>query len=137
MDFYNDKLWFYCRGVPRELAPVLSFSNVAVAASAWAQDATYSGYGYRAFVALTGVTAGMYPEVVFYPAQATGGKLAPVCDAAAGGVYIYATEALSAFSIATVRVSLACRWMRSPFSFAIWAMSATTCGLLVYSAWML
>lgn len=71
----------------------LSFSAQSVAASAWAADTTYDGYGYRASIALTGVTAAMYAEVVFSPADATGGNFAPVCDTAAGAVYIYAKTA--------------------------------------------
>lgn len=68
----------------------LVFNDTAVVTSAWKSDATYTDYPYKAAVALSGVTAAMFAEVVLSPADATSGNFAPVCDTYAGGVYIYA-----------------------------------------------
>ena len=68
----------------------LTFTNKSVATSAWASNTTYDDYPYRAAVACSGVTADMFAEVVFSPADATSGNFAPVCDTYAGGVYLYA-----------------------------------------------
>lgn len=75
-------------------AVVKKFNNIAVAASAWVSNSTYSsaGFGYRAAVPLTGVTADMFAEVVFAPAQALSGSYCPVCQTYAGGVYIYSSS---------------------------------------------
>ena len=64
--------------------------NQTIATSAWASDATYADYPYRASVALPAITALSFVEIVFSPADATSGNFAPVCDTYAGGVYIYA-----------------------------------------------
>lgn len=85
-------------------APIsLVFGAQSVAASAFASDATYDGWAYRASVALPGVTADYVPSVNFSMADATDGNLAPVSEAYAGGVYIYAKEQPgAAVSIASV-----------------------------------
>ena len=64
--------------------------NQTVATSAWASDATYADYPYRASVALPTITAVSFVEIVFSPVDATSGNFAPVCQTYAGGVYIYA-----------------------------------------------
>ena len=64
--------------------------NQTIATSAWASDATYADYPYRASVALPTITALSFVEIVFSPADATSGNFAPVCDTYAGGVYLYA-----------------------------------------------
>ena len=74
----------------------LRFANTSVAASAFAADATYTEYPFRAAVALSGVTAAMTPEVVFSCADAASGSFAPVAACYAGGVYIYASSAPNA-----------------------------------------
>ena len=68
----------------------LTFTNKAVAASAWVSDTTYTDYPYRAPVACGGVTADMFVQVVLAPEDATGGNFAPVCRSYTGGVYLYA-----------------------------------------------
>lgn len=73
----------------------LAFGPQTVASSAWASDDTYPDYPYRAAVALSGVTASHAPIVNFSNADSLSGKLSPVADSYAGGVYIYATEALA------------------------------------------
>ena len=69
----------------------LVFVDKTVAVSAWAANSTYSaqGYGFRASVACTGVTASHRPDVAFGAADSVGGNFAPFCDSYAGGVYIY------------------------------------------------
>ena len=64
--------------------------NQTIATSAWASDATYADYPYRASVALPTITALSFVEIVFSPADATSGNFAPVCQTYAGGVYLYA-----------------------------------------------
>ena len=68
------------------------FSNISVAQSDFAADSTYTDFGYKATIALTGVTSSMYAEVVFAPTEAMSGDYAPVCETYNGGVYIYAKE---------------------------------------------
>lgn len=68
----------------------LVFNNVGISSATFVADATYADYGYRAAVALTGVTATMFPEVVLSPEDAVSGNFAPVSQTYAGGVYIYA-----------------------------------------------
>ena len=68
------------------------FSNVSVAQSDFAADSTYTDFGYKATIALTGVTSTMFADVVYAPAQAMSGLYAPVCATYNGGVYIYAKE---------------------------------------------
>lgn len=76
----------------------LAFGPQTVASSAWAANTTYSaqGYGFRASVPLSGVTADHIPDVTFAMADAVSGNLAPLADTYAGGIYIYAKEQPSA-----------------------------------------
>lgn len=76
----------------------LAFGPQTVATSAWAANATYSaqGYGFRASVPLSGVTADHIPDVTFAMADAVSGNLAPLADTYMGGIYIYAKEQPSA-----------------------------------------
>ena len=69
----------------------LQFTNISVATSAFVSNATYAAFGYRAAIALTGVTAGMTPRVIFGVVEAITGKYAPVAACYDGGVYIYAS----------------------------------------------
>lgn len=70
----------------------LSFENVSVAVSAFADDTTYADFPFRASIALEGALASMHPEVVFGVAEAMSGNFAPVAESFHGGVYIYAAE---------------------------------------------
>ena len=86
----------------------LTFSNKSVAASAWASstDQSAAGFGFRAAVALTGVTASMVPDVYFSAADAVSGNFSPVAQSYAGGVYIYAADKpTAAITIPTIRVT--------------------------------
>lgn len=73
----------------------LVFTNKTVAASAWSTNSDLDYYGYRASIALTGVTASMMPQVTFTDSQLAEYDLAPICQSYAGGVYIYSAEAIS------------------------------------------
>lgn len=70
----------------------ITFNSVSVTENAFIADATYEDFGYRAAVALSGVTESMTPEVIFDVREAVGGGFAPVANSYNGGVYIYATE---------------------------------------------
>ena len=71
---------------------VLTFGAQSVAAASFIKDSTYDGWGYRASVSLAGVTADHVPTVNFGITDASSGNLAPVAEAYAGGVYIYAKD---------------------------------------------
>lgn len=68
-------------------ASIVTASSVSV--TTWEPDSTYTDYPYRASVAVTGMTAGHYPEVVYSVADASSGNYAPVCESYNGGVYIW------------------------------------------------
>lgn len=78
--------------VPALKTKVLSAKNLTVAASAWTADSTYtaSGYGYKATVAVTGVTSSYIPFVNFSMADAVSQNFAPVAACTANGVTIWA-----------------------------------------------
>lgn len=70
----------------------LLFSNVSISAASFVSDLTYAEYGYRAQLALTGVTASMVPEVIFGLDDAVSGIFAPIVESYSGGIYVYASE---------------------------------------------
>ena len=75
----------------------LTFTNIAVQASQWAADETYSDFPFRALVGLSSeVTGAMVPEVIFDVADATSGIFAPVAHSTGGGIMLYASELPSA-----------------------------------------
>ena len=74
----------------------LQFNSTSVAANAWVADSTYTDFGYKASVTLTGVTSSMIPEVVFGVTEAISGNFAPVAETYNGGIYLYASSAPSA-----------------------------------------
>lgn len=76
--------------------PYLEFTNKSVAASAFSEDTTYSEFPYRAAVACSGATANMFPYVEFSPEDKVSGCFCYEAQSYAGGVYIYAIEALPA-----------------------------------------
>ena len=72
-----------------------AFSNVQVAASAWRSGATAAG-GVRtryADVALSGVTANQFVQVVFNPGDIDSFNLASICTVGSGKITIYAESA--------------------------------------------
>lgn len=76
----------------------LNSSNVVVAkmltveATAWVEDATYDGYGYKANIPLDGVTAEYMPVVTFSISDAENPIFAPISETYDGGVSIYSKE---------------------------------------------
>lgn len=87
---------------------VLTFSGKTVVVSAWVSspDQSGAGFGYRAAVALPGVTADMVPDVYLSAADAVSGSFSPVAQSYAGGVYIYAASKPTAtVTIPTIRVT--------------------------------
>ena len=87
----QDELSSLESGTSVELKKLL-FTGVSVPTSAFVSDSTYEDYGYRAAVALSGVTSSMIPEVVFSLADASGGNFAPVAETYNGGIYLYAAD---------------------------------------------
>lgn len=55
-------------------------------------DTTYTDFGYKKALALSGVTNTMIPEIIFNLTQATSGIYAPIVESYNGGVYLYASE---------------------------------------------
>ena len=68
---------------------VLKFTNKQ--AASWVNDSTYENFPYRCDIDCSGVTADMYPEVIFDVTQATSGDYAPVCETGNNIVSIWAT----------------------------------------------
>ena len=68
----------------------LYYTDIYVPVTAWVEDETLEGFGYRAFVPLPDVKGSMIPEVFFSPQDAAMGKgLANIAEAVEGGVNIY------------------------------------------------
>ena len=82
-------------GVAVELKKLM-FEDTVVPTSAFASDATYADWPYRASVPLAGAISGMVPEVIFGMDEATSGSFAPVAESYNGGVYLYADSVPSA-----------------------------------------
>lgn len=81
----------------------LIFTDTSVATSSFVSDSTYSDYGYKAVISLTGVTASMIPDVVFSPDDVASDNFAPVALTASGSVTIYAKAVpSSAITIPTI-----------------------------------
>lgn len=91
--------------VPTLASRVKIGKGISVPTTAWAADSTYSaqGYGYRATVAVSGVTATYVPFVTFGVADAISGNYAPAAVSTTDGVYIYAKSApVAAITIPSV-----------------------------------
>lgn len=85
-------------------AEVKIFSDVTVAASAWASNATYAAYPYAAVISCSGVTSSHVPEVIYGVDEATGGNFAPVSSSGSGTVTIYAAvKPTAAITIPTIK----------------------------------
>ena len=81
--------------------PVAIFSyNLAV--SNWVADTTYEDYGYRASVAIDGVTADHVPEVTYNMLEAISGEYAPLAESYDGGVYLY-SKLNTAITVANIQ----------------------------------
>ena len=84
-----------------ESSQTLLFESVALDSTYFSSDSTYLEYPVRAAIPLSGVTADMIPTVVFLPTDATSGNFAPVAQAYAGGIYVYAKTAITT-TVATI-----------------------------------
>lgn len=87
---------------------ILTFSNVSIPATAWASNTTQSaaGFGFRATIALSGVTSAMVPDVYLNVADAMSGDFSPVAQSYNGGIYIYASfKPTAALTIPTIRLT--------------------------------
>lgn len=71
------------------------FRNVQVAASAWSSGATAAGGVWTRYadVALSGVTANQFVQVVFNPGDIYSFNLASICTVGSGKITIYAESA--------------------------------------------
>jgi len=81
-------------------APTM-FTNVS--ASTWEADSTYTDYGYKCVLSVSGVTANDLAEVVFGVAEATSGNYAPVVETGAGTITIY-SKVDDTITIPTIKV---------------------------------
>ena len=68
---------------------ILEFSNVEILSTAWASDATYADFPYRATVALANVSSMMTPILTLSLADAQSGNYAPIVQTIDGGIYIW------------------------------------------------
>ena len=64
-----------------------SFNDVA--ASTWVEDSTYSDYGYKCELSITGVLSTDYASVTFAHEQAISGNYSPICLTSTDKVTIY------------------------------------------------
>lgn len=64
-----------------------SFNDVE--ASTWVEDSTYSDYGYKCELSITGVLSTDYASVTFAHEQAISGNYSPICLTSTDKVTIY------------------------------------------------
>ena len=64
-----------------------SFNNVE--ASTWVADSTYSGYGYKCEISISGVLSTDYASVTFAHSEAISGNYSPICLTSTDKVTIY------------------------------------------------
>lgn len=89
-------------------AMLMTVTGKSVSVSTWVSstDQSGAGYGYRAAVTISGVTADMVPDVYFDAEEAVSGNFSPVVKSYNGGVYIYAQEKpTAAITIPTIRLT--------------------------------
>lgn len=85
---------------------VIVKNNVSVATSAWASDATYEDYPFRASIPIEGCSVNHIPEVTFSLVDATSGNFAPIAETYDGVVYIYAKKQPSkVITIPTIKLT--------------------------------
>lgn len=81
----------------------LQFNNVSVPVSAFVQDSTYTEWGYKVTVPLTGVIATMIPQVAFGVEVSGSGMFSGAVESYNGGIYLYANDVpASAITIPTI-----------------------------------
>ena len=64
-----------------------SFNDVA--ANTWVADSTYSGYGYKCEISISGVLSTDYASVNFAHSEAISGNYSPICLTSTDKVTIY------------------------------------------------
>lgn len=74
-----------------------------VTSSAFTADSTYDDWGYRASLAVTGMTVDHVPEVIFDGTDSDVEKIAQHCTSYNGGVYIYASVDIGTVTANTVK----------------------------------
>ena len=87
--------------VPTKQDKNLYFTNMS--ASNWVSDSTYADFPYRCDVACSGVTADMFPDVVFGATEAISGDYAPISMTLDGAVRVYSKKNVP-ITIPTIRV---------------------------------
>lgn len=60
-----------------------------VAASTWAADTTYTNYGYKCELTISGVLSTDYANVVFAHTEAISGNYSPICLTSTNKVTVY------------------------------------------------
>lgn len=60
-----------------------------VAASTWSSDTTYTNYGYKCELTISGVLATDYASVIFAHTEAISGNYSPICLTSTDKVTIY------------------------------------------------
>lgn len=88
-DVYDDDIGAIKRSINNK---IVAYENVLVPAASFASDTTYTGYPYKADITCEGLTTDYIADVVFSPADAARGILAPVAAVGTGIVTIYARE---------------------------------------------
>lgn len=79
-----------------DIPKVVSATDVVVAVEDWIADTTYTDYGYKAVLTLTGMLSTYEPSVVFGLVEVETGNYASVCLAGTDTITIYAKEIPSA-----------------------------------------
>lgn len=64
-------------------------ANTILLTGDWVSDTTYSGYGYKAVITISGVTSSMLAEVTFGHTESISGNYSPVCLTGTNSVTIY------------------------------------------------
>lgn len=67
-------------------------TNKTLGASGWVASSDFDQYPYQFTIGISGMTAADFAEVVPSPETIDQGVLAPICQTAAGGLKVYATE---------------------------------------------
>lgn len=89
----------YVEDIKASKSSAITVNNVSV--SNWAANTTYKDYGYRASVAISGVTTAHVPDVTFGLTEALSGKYAPISETYNGGVYLY-SKTNTAITVANI-----------------------------------
>lgn len=77
--------------------------NTSVLTGDWSADTTYSGYGYKAVITISGVTSSMLAEVSFGHTESISGNYSPVCLTGTNSVTIY-SKVSTAITIPTILI---------------------------------